>query len=200
VTDPARPRKAPARERLLDTADRLFYAEGIQAVGIDRVLDESGVAKGSLYYNFGGKDDLVRAYLDGRHARWTARIDELIAAAGSPADKILSVFDALSMLFAEPDFRGCAFINAAVEAPAGSAGEKATIDFRTWLHQLFAGLVAQLDRPHPGELVTQLVLIYDGANISAQLDHNPGAASAARAAAAHLLDGGPAGARDRPRS
>jgi AcrR family transcriptional regulator len=187
VSDPARPRKAPARDRLLDTADRLFYAEGIHAVGIDRVLEESGVAKGSLYYNFGGKDDLVRAYLDNRHARWTARLDELTAAADTPTDKILAIFDALGILFAEPDFRGCAFINAAVEAPSGSAEEKATIDFRTWLHELFAGLVAATGRPEPEQLVTQLVLIYDGANISAQLDHNLQAASAARAAAARLL-------------
>ena len=66
---PASPRKRPARERLLDAADRLFYEEGVHAVGIDRVLEQSGVAKGSLYYNFGSKDDLVRPYLQNRHAK-----------------------------------------------------------------------------------------------------------------------------------
>jgi AcrR family transcriptional regulator len=184
---PASPRKRPARERLLDAADRLFYEEGVHAVGIDRVLEQSGVAKGSLYYNFGSKDDLVRTYLQNRHAKWAARIDEELAAAATPAARILAVFDALGALFAEPDFRGCAFINAAAEAPAGSAEERATRDFRTWLHELFAALVTAAGYRDPGQLTTQLVILYDGANISAQMDRNPAAAAAARDAAASLL-------------
>jgi AcrR family transcriptional regulator len=183
----ASPRKRPARERLLDTADRLFYEEGVHAVGIDRVLEQSGVAKGSLYYNFGGKDDLVRTYLQNRHAKWAARIDEELAAAATPTDKILAIFDALGDLFAQPDFRGCAFINAAAEAPAGSAEELATRDFRTWLHGLCATLVTEAGYRDAGKLTAQLVILYDGANISAQLDHNPAAAQAARDAAASLL-------------
>jgi AcrR family transcriptional regulator len=185
----AGPRRRPARERLLDTADRLFYADGVHAVGIDRVLEQSGVAKGSLYYNFGGKDDLVRSYLQNRHAKWAARIDGELATAASPADKILAIFDALGALFAEPGFRGCAFINAAAEAPAGSGGiELATADFRTWLHDLFANLVTEAGYRDAGKLTAQLVILYDGANISAQMDHNPAAASAARDAAAVLLN------------
>jgi AcrR family transcriptional regulator len=180
-------RKRPARERLLDTADRLFYEEGVHAVGIDRVLEQSGVAKGSLYYNFASKDDLVRAYLQNRQAKWAARIDEELAAAATPADKILAIFDALAALFAEPDFRGCAFINAAAEAPPGSAEELATAGFRTWLHELFAALVTAAGYREASKLTAQLVILYDGANISAQLDHNPAAAVAARDAAAGLL-------------
>lgn len=86
------------------------------------------------------------------------------------------------------DFRGCAFINAAAEAPAGSAGEHATKDFRTWLHGLFAALVTEAGYPDAGKLTAQLVILYDGANISAQLDHNSAAAAAARDAAAGLLN------------
>jgi AcrR family transcriptional regulator len=188
MAEAAVPRRRPARERLLDTADRLFYDEGVHAVGIDRVLEESGVAKGSLYYNFGSKDDLVLAYLQNRHARWAARIDAELAAATAPADKILAVFDALGDLFAQPDFRGCAFINAAAEAPVGSAEEHAAKDFRTWLHGLFATLVAEASYPDAGKLTAQLVILYDGANISAQMDRNPAAAVAARDAAASLLN------------
>jgi AcrR family transcriptional regulator len=145
------------------------------------------VAKGSLYYNFGGKDDLVRTYLRNRHAQWAARIDERRAAAASPAEAILAVFDALAGLFAQPGFRGCAFINAAAEAPAGSAEALAAKDFRTWLHQLFAVLAAEAGYQDGGKLGAQLVLLYDGANISAQMDGNPAAAGAARDAAAGLL-------------
>ncbi|MCW2529629.1 MAG: TetR/AcrR family transcriptional regulator [Pseudonocardiales bacterium] len=183
----ATPRKRSARDRLLETADRLFYEEGIHNVGIDRVLEQSGVAKGSLYYNFGGKDDLVRTYLHNRHAKWAARIDEELAKASAPADKILAIFDALASLFGQPGFRGCAFINAAAEAPAGSAEELATKDFRTWLHELFAGLVAEAGYANGDRLTVQLVLLYDGANIAAQMDHNPAAALAAREAAGDLL-------------
>jgi AcrR family transcriptional regulator len=184
----ASPRKRSARERLLDAADRLFYSEGVHAVGIDRVLDQSGVAKGSLYYNFGGKDDLVRTYLQNRHAKWAARIDEELATAATPAGRILAIFDALGALFAQPDFRGCAFINAVAEAPPGSAEELAAKDFRIWLHELFAGLVAEAGYRDAGQLTAQLVLLYDGANISAQMDHNPAAAGTARDAAAGLLN------------
>jgi AcrR family transcriptional regulator len=181
------PRRRSARERLLEVADRLFYEEGVHAVGIDRVLEQSGVAKGSLYYNFGGKDDLVRTYLQNRHAKWAARIEAGLAAASTPADKILAIFDALGDLFAQPGFRGCAFMNAAAEAPAGSAEELAAKDFRIWLHELFAALVAGGGYRDAAELTVQLVLLYDGANVSAQLDHNPAAARAARDAAASLL-------------
>ncbi|MCW2522209.1 MAG: TetR/AcrR family transcriptional regulator [Frankiales bacterium] len=190
------PRRRSARDRLLETADRLFYDEGIHNVGIDRVLAQSGVAKGSLYYNFSGKDELVRTYLHNRHARWAARIDEELAAAAGPSAKILAVFDALAELFAEPGFRGCTFINAAAEAQPGSAEEQATKDFRTWLHELFGTFVTEAG--YPDKLAAQLVMLYDGANISAQLDHNPGVAGAARDAAADLLDTAQAATR-RPR-
>jgi AcrR family transcriptional regulator len=158
------------------------------ATGIDRVLEQSGVSKGSLYYNFGGKDELVRTYLKNRHARWAARIDEGLVSAATAKDKILTVFDVLGALFAQPGFRGCAFINAAAEAPAGSAEQLATRDFRTWLHDLFATLVAEGGYRDPGRLTGQLVILYDGANISAQLDHNLSAAAAARDAAEALLN------------
>lgn len=180
------PRRRSARDRLLETADRLFYDEGIHNVGIDRVLEQSGVAKGSLYYNFSGKDELVRTYLHNRHARWAARIDEELATAATPSAKILAVFDALAELFAEPGFRGCTFINAAAEAQPGSAEELATKDFRTWLHELFGDLVTAAG--YPDKLSAQLVMLYDGANISAQMDHNPAVAGAARDAAADLID------------
>ncbi len=186
-----------ARDRLLEAADQLFYEEGVHTVGIDRVLEQSGVAKGSLYYNFSGKDDLISAYLKGRHAKWAARIDEQLATTGDPVGKVLAVFDALADLFAQPDFRGCAFVNAAAEATPGSAEDIATTDFRTWLHALFAGLLVGADVQDAATLTDQLVLLYDGANISAQMDHNPAAAAAARSVAGLLLQSATA-SRSRP--
>ncbi|BCY09144.1 TetR/AcrR family transcriptional regulator [Actinoplanes sp. L3-i22] len=187
MTSSAGSSRRSARERLLEAADRLFYTEGVHTVGIDRVLDEAGVAKGSLYYNFGGKDDLVRAYLQNRHARWAARLDERTAGVPAPRAKILAIFDALGDLFAEPDFRGCAFHNAAAEAAPGSAEELAVKDFRTWLHALFADLLTEAGYPDTQRLTRQLVMLYDGANIAAAMDADGHAAEAARAAADALL-------------
>ena len=181
------PRKRSARERLLDAADRLFYAEGVHTVGIDRVLEQSGVAKGSLYYNFGGKDELVRAYLENRHARWVDRINDAIVAAATPTEKILAIFGVLAALIGQPGFRGCAFVNAAAEATQGSVEDLATTEFRTWLRELLTGLLIEAGYRDVGKLATQLVILWDGANVSAQLDRNPAAAVAARDAAADLL-------------
>jgi AcrR family transcriptional regulator len=181
------PRKRSARERLLDAADRLFYQEGVHTVGIDRVLEQSGVAKGSLYYNFGGKDELVRAYLENRHARWVDRINDAIVAAATPTEKILAIFGVLAALIGQPGFRGCAFVNAAAEATQGSVEDLATTEFRTWLRELLTGLLIEAGYRDVGKLATQLVILWDGANVSAQLDRNPAAAVAARDAAADLL-------------
>jgi AcrR family transcriptional regulator len=183
--------KRSARDRLLEAADRLFYNEGVHSVGIDRILHEAGVAKGSLYYNFGGRDELVRTYLQQRHTRFAARIAQHQTNAHTPEQKILAIFDALAELFAEPDFRGCAFINAAAEAPPGSTEALATKDFRTWLHELFTLLVAAAGFQDIPTLSRQLVLLYDGSNIAAQIDADPQAAHAARTAAETLLSTAP---------
>src|SRR4051794_20178037 len=98
-----------ARERLLAAADELFYAEGIQSVGIDRIIEKAGVAKASLYSTFGSKEELVRAYLQLRHAARMARIDRSLARTDDPRERLLAIFDALGEACATPGFRGCAF-------------------------------------------------------------------------------------------
>src|SRR5215213_6477390 len=95
-------KRPPARKRLLDAADRLFYAEGVHTVGIDRIIEEAGVAKGSLFYNFSGKDDLVAAYLAGRDERRRARMARHLEGLSDPVEKLLAVFDALQEAVAAP--------------------------------------------------------------------------------------------------
>src|ERR1700729_211487 len=92
------PKRSP-RERLLEAATELFYAEGIQTVGIDRVIERAGVAKASLYSTFGSKEELVYAYLEGRHAYTLGRLQDAAEAATDPVEKILAVFDAQAQLF-----------------------------------------------------------------------------------------------------
>src|ERR1043165_5391856 len=112
-TSSTRPR---ARERLLAAAQELFYQEGINTVGIDRVIEHAGVAKASLYDCFGSKDELIRAYLRRRGELRQARMDERMAKYEAPKDKILSIFDLLGEAASQPGYRGCAFVRAGADA------------------------------------------------------------------------------------
>ncbi len=176
-----------ARDRLLAAANELFYQEGVHTVGIDRVIDRAGVAKASLYNTFGSKDELVRAYLESRHANVVARITRTIAEHDEPADKLLSVFDAQGELFAEPGFRGCAFVSASSESPTELVAEAAD-DYRRWVRSLLTNLARDCGVTDAESLGRQLHLLYDGASLSARMDRDPSAAVAARQAAAILLD------------
>src|SRR3954447_21841204 len=102
---------ALARDRVAETADRLFYAHGVQAVGMDRVRDEAGVSLKRIYSMFPSKDDLVVAVLNRRRATWESGIASYAENATGPREKILAVFDFLDAWFRQPDFHGCAFIN-----------------------------------------------------------------------------------------
>jgi AcrR family transcriptional regulator len=179
--------KPSARERLLAAAGDLFYAEGVHTVGIDRIIEHAGVAKASLYNTFGSKDELVRAYLEGRHAETAGRITRALGRYHTPRDRLLGVFEAQGELFAEPGFRGCAFASASAESPNDMV-EQATADYRGWVRGLLTDLAADAGVPDPAGLARQLHLIYDGASLSARMDHDPAAAVTARAAAAVLLD------------
>ena len=179
--------KPSARERLLAAANELFYTEGVHTVGIDRVIEQAGVAKASLYNTFGSKDELVHAYLEGRHAAMVARITKAVARYDNPRDRLLGVFDAQGELFAEPGFRGCAFASASAESP-GDLVARAADAYRGWVRGLLTDLARAAGVPDPERLGRQLHLLYDGASQSARMDHDPSAATAARAAAETLLD------------
>src|SRR6201995_561026 len=96
--------RAPARERLLDAADELFYAEGVQTVGIDRIIERAGVAKASLYNSFSGKEELVAAYRGAPPERIRARVPAAIAKAAEPRAQILAVFDSQAQAIATTGF------------------------------------------------------------------------------------------------
>jgi AcrR family transcriptional regulator len=181
--------RTSARERLLVAAGELFYREGVRSVGIDRVIEHAGVAKGSLYNTFGSKEELVRAYLQGRHARTRERMArELEARYRTPRERLVGVFEVQGMSFTEPDFRGCAFVSASAESEPGGAVEQVSDEYRTWVRSLFLDLAYAAEAPDPETLARQLVLLYDGAGISAWMDHDPGAAQAATAIAATMVN------------
>ena len=177
-----------ARERLLTAANELFYNEGVHTVGIDRIIEQAGVAKASLYNTFGSKDQLVRAYLEARRASVTGRITQAVERYDTPRERLLAVFEAQEQMSAQPDYRGCAFARASAESHPGDLVEQATGAYRVWTRALLTELAAQAGVPEPEVLARQLHLLYDGSSQSARMDHDPAAARAARAAAATLLD------------
>jgi AcrR family transcriptional regulator len=199
VTRPEQ-RRRTAKQRLLQAADDLFYNQGIHAVGIDRVIAQAGVAKGSLYYSFAGKDDLVREYLNGRHGKWAERVTAGIEAHNDPRERILAVYDALGALFAEPEYRGCAFVNAMAEAAPDSVEAQAAATFRAWVRNLFLGLATDAGGVDPQQVADTLVVLYDGAVATAQMDQAPHAAQTARRTAELVLDNAGIRARSRRRA
>ncbi|MGW4120075.1 TetR/AcrR family transcriptional regulator [Nocardia sp. NPDC004711] len=181
--------RVSTRERLLAAADELFYAEGVNSVGVDQVIRKAGVARASLYNTFGSKSELVRAYLKGRHAQTRERMArELEARYRTPRERLVGIFEVQGDIFADPDFRGCAFMCASAESETSEAVEKATDEYRLWVHSLFLDLAYAAGAPAPETLADQLVVLYDGSGVSAWLDHNPAVAKVSASAAKALVD------------
>jgi AcrR family transcriptional regulator len=162
-------KRPSARERLLAASDELFYRDGVHSTGIDAVIERAGVAKGSLYYIFGGKDELVAAYLRGRLEAWRQRVEARQAGIDDPDEMILAVFDAIADYVSLPEFRGCPFVNAAAEAPAGESQQLAINEYRDWLRQSFLQLAADTGVADSEALADALIVLYDGALASTTL-------------------------------
>jgi AcrR family transcriptional regulator len=180
--------KASARERLLAAADELFYAEGLNSVGIDRVIERAGVAKASLYSIFGSKDELIRAYLMAKHEARKNRLEQRLERAESPRARLLAIFDHQADIAADPAFRGCAFVRARVELPAGSPAKAVCDHSRAWLKGTFLALAREAGAAAPETLAEQLSLLYDGASVAAQMDGDVEAPRRARRLAESLLE------------
>jgi len=180
---------ASVRERLLQAADKLFYEEGIHAVGIDRVLEAAGVAKASLYGAFGSKDNLVAAYLIGRSQQIRERVHTEIAKHDDPRSQILAVFDSLIGRTTEASYRGCPFVNACGEGPSlPSAARAVSADHRRWRQDLFVRLATELGAEDPSGLGKGLSLVYDGGVVGSSMDGDVNAPRMARRLAERLVD------------
>jgi len=153
------------RERILDTASRLFYAEGIRAVGIDRIVAESGVAKMSLYNHFRSKDELVVAHLERRHERWKEWFHHALSKQTlQPGEHVLAFFDALGEWLQQNHFRGCPFINASLELVNPKHPARRVADrHRAYVRDFIADQLRADGIAPSGLLVDQLILLMDGA-------------------------------------
>ena len=171
------------RERILAAASRLFYMHGFHATGIDRIIAEASVAKMSLYQHFGSKDELVAVFLERRDDYWCDWLAGRVSAlATAPRARLLAVFDALGEWFESPDFRGCAFINAAVEFPdVKHSARVASKGHKERVHAYLKSLAEAAKLSQPAELAAQLALLVEGAIVTALV--TPGAVPAKRAKA-----------------
>jgi AcrR family transcriptional regulator len=175
------PEKPDMKERILATADRLFYLRGIRAIGVDTVAAEIGISKRTLYNHFPSKDALISAYLE-------RRLVQPRASDKPPAEQILATFDSLERRFSARDFRGCPFVNAVAEMGAEDRGvRKIAIAFKESRRLWFRDLLVRLGVAEPEALATQLALLVDGAIAQDLVRNDPAMARAAKQAAVVLL-------------
>jgi AcrR family transcriptional regulator len=179
--------RVSVRERLLAAADELFYAEGVQTVGVERVVQRAGASKKSLYAVFGSKEALIAAYLTGRREAIQDHLTQGLAQWENPCDQLLGIFDLLGRWFAAPDYNGCPLLAASAEAVPGGLIEQVHTAYRTWVRALFVDLATEARLAEPDAVAQQLHLLYDAAAVAAKADADLSAAAGARNAASAII-------------
>jgi AcrR family transcriptional regulator len=167
--------KVPMRERIVEAATALFYAQGLRAVSAEKIIAQVGITKVTFYRHFPTKDDLIVAYLE-RRAKWER---DAIAHARQSADDVPDVFriiaEAIGADSCSPGFRGCPFINAAAEYADPEHPVRRVVDtHRRWFKQATQDLLDEIGVPDSARVADQLVMLRDGAMVSGYLS-DPGA-------------------------
>ncbi len=169
------------RQRILNTADALFYQRGFQAVGIDEIISRSKVAKTTLYYHFRSKDLLIAACLEQRSANARALFEQRARNPSlQPFEQIDRFFEIIEFWCSDPSFRGCPFINFGIEFPALDHPARAVcLSHRLWMRDFLAEIAAEGGLASPKMLGAALGQLYDAAMVGSQIE--PGGADAALA-------------------
>jgi AcrR family transcriptional regulator len=155
-----------AKQRILDTADELFYNDGIRIVGVDRLISVSSVTKATFYKHYVSKDRLIVSYIAGRHRAVQEHVDAIIASSTNPESALRELVASLSATILAPGFRGCAFTNAAAEfADPRHPIRILVTEHREWRNEIVTTLFAALGNAHPAEAADGFVLAIDGANV-----------------------------------
>ncbi|SEB40283.1 TetR/AcrR family transcriptional regulator [Microbacterium hydrocarbonoxydans] len=169
TTAPKRP--SAARARLIDTATRLFYEEGIHAVGVDRIIDEAAVTRATLYNQFGGKENLVLAYLRNEDEMLRAMFAEAGEAVTDPDQLVDAVIEGIAADIRLRHTRGCPFINAAAEYPDADGAVRRLIDeHREWFRSTLQAVAEQAGLESAADVAASLVLLRDAALVGGYLD------------------------------
>lgn len=164
-------RPSPARARLIEAATRLFYEEGIHSVGVDRVIEEAGVTRATLYKQFGGKENLVLAYLRNEDELLRGMFAEAGSAVSEPSELLEAVVQGIAADIHEHHTRGCPFINAAAEYPDAAGPVRALIDeHREWFRGTLEEVARGAGLDSPADVAASLVLLRDAALVGGYLD------------------------------
>jgi AcrR family transcriptional regulator len=158
------------RERVLETACELFSRHGTRAVGVDRIIEESGVAKMTLYRNFASKDELIIAFLARREAEWTRAWlqAEVEARADTPGGRLLAIFDTFGEWFRKDGFEGCSFINVMLEVTEpGHPVRDAAVRHLAAIRAFLAGLAAEAGVADPDAFARQWHILMKGSIVAA---------------------------------
>jgi AcrR family transcriptional regulator len=178
-------------EHIVDVADRLFYARGIQAVGMDEIRTAAGVSLKKLYATFPGKEQLIAAVLTGRHDVWERGLRAAVDRVATPREKLLAMYDFLESWFGDDTFRGCGFINAFGElGPTSPAVAAIAREHKESFQRYVAGLATAVvgDPAAAEDLAAQLALLAEGAQTTAAIAGSTEPAAQARRAAVVLVD------------
>jgi len=176
--DPTAQRAPGAKVRILETADLLFYTEGIRTVGIDRLISTSRVTKATFYKHFGSKDRLILMYIEARHLAEVAKLEAILAADPRPEQALRAIVASTAADIASPGFRGDAFLNAATEFSEDRHPVRSVVlRHREWLTGFLAELLQDLGHRMPGDAADDVILARDGA-MSGGYAGDPIAASA----------------------
>jgi AcrR family transcriptional regulator len=158
-----------SRQRLLETAARLFYTRGINSTGIDVVIAEAGVAKGSMYHHFASKQALVIAYLQAQKTGWQSSVEAVDQPTSSTAERVAAMFAVLADAVDRGTFHGCPFTNAAIERPDDPEIRELIATYRRTVGDHINVLLGERSSP---ALVAMLMVLYDGATTAAKLTRN----------------------------
>ena len=165
IERPARPAVlAPAKQRILDTADLLFYDEGIRAVGVDRLISSSSVTKATFYKHYGSKDRLIGDYVDHRHRQSVDALADLLEQHVEAGRVLRALQESIADQISSAEFRGCPFINAAAEfSDAMHPVRRSVVAHREWFVGVLEQLLRSIGHPMAGDAADDLILARDGA-------------------------------------
>ncbi len=187
MTQAVSKRSQKTRERILDTASRLFYQQGIRAVGVDMIVEEAGIAKMTLYNHFRSKDELVAAYMEGQKEYWLNWTRQA-ATGNTPTEKILALFDNVELLLKSPDFRGCPFLNGCAEFPDTTHPvREIMVSYSGEIHRFFQELARDTGCENYESLGSTLLYLIEGALVFGNLMGQTSPIVNAREIASELL-------------
>jgi AcrR family transcriptional regulator len=178
-------KKSKARDKIVETATRLFYQQGCMATGINQIIKESGVAKTTLYEHFNSKEDLLIEYLTNISRQTDEQLKAEIEKFDNPKEKALALFDYLAKLTAEASYCGCSFLNMVSEVPSDSGRAKEIIKKqKDDVRALFADILRPVKKD---QFADQLYMLFDGALITQKVHGNSWPIQTAKEMAERIL-------------